>query len=92
MVKLRGLGPPAPAVFCSMIGGRTGESGVPGSLLAGMSDMPPPHVRLCRLGGCKLQDRIKIAIALGDPAQVLKILEFFRSMGATVTQGSAPSG
>eukprot|EP00959_Pyramimonas_sp_CCMP1952_P017753 376844-Pyramimonas_sp.AAC.1 len=56
------------------------------------TDTPPDYVRLCRLESCKADDMIKIVIALDDPAKERVVLDAFKAMGATVTQGMAPSG
>ena len=59
---------------------------------AEFTDAPPSYVRLCRLESCKDQDLIKIIFSLDDKAKERVILDSFAAMGATVTQGMAPSG
>ncbi|CAK0831588.1 unnamed protein product [Prorocentrum cordatum] len=95
---LRNLGPPAPAVFCSMLEalskeeiGRQNREFLQATL-AEMDDQPPTYVRLCKLEGCKQPDTLKIAYALDRTDLQMRIFGSFRAMGATVTVGSAPSG
>ncbi|CAK0799703.1 unnamed protein product, partial [Prorocentrum cordatum] len=98
MEGLRGLGPPAPAVFCAMIEALANEEigkrlkDVLVALLAEMEEAPPTYVRLCRLESCKQPDMLKVVFALDRVDLEVQVMEAFRSMGVVTTVGAAPSG
>ncbi|CAK0882744.1 unnamed protein product [Prorocentrum cordatum] len=98
MEGLRGLGPPAPAAFCTMIEALANEEigkrlkDVLVALLAEMEEAPPTYVRLCRLESCKQPDMLKVVFALDRVDLEAQVMEAFRSMGVVTTVGAAPSG
>ncbi|CAK0848468.1 unnamed protein product, partial [Prorocentrum cordatum] len=98
MEGLRGLGPPAPAVFCAVIEALANEEigkrlkDVLVALLAEMEEAPPTYVRLCRLESCKQPDMLKVVFALDRVDLEVQVMEAFRSMGVVTTVGAAPSG